>query len=274
MVNTFVTFLGDYKKTAQSLDTKRLQKQIVEAVTIYNCLNDLIYVAKHYEYGFENSDLLLLSTKNFPLSSDDAKLAAKLFQKQMKFMDMTKKSYQNESTRLIYKSGEYEEISLKKFDSFYGSDGYRKVTLKGYINHPITRMWFLFTDSLFNYIVAMIKEYTSRKSVKGKYFTSKYSEYFKKEKKDVLHPWWTMHPYFITTMKCSLYRKEVERKEKDWYVDKFDGIQNSKFFGHGYIWVSHQSEENLITLLRKKKMDAEDICGPITSDKKPTKRKK
>ncbi len=121
-------------------------------------------------------------------------------------------------------------------------------------------MWICYEDALKDYINCCIVEWKSRKNKDGKPKKTKYTILDVPE--DIIYPWWTHHSYFLLAFRASLYRKEQERSEPEWYVKKFPSIRVSRFFKHGYIWLPKLTPEVMISLMEKKYCKCEDVCAP------------
>jgi hypothetical protein len=260
MVNTFVTH-SDFSKTAKSLDSRRLFKQIIEAHTILRILQTYEIVGKFFK---------LKTPHSYPPSDDNSKESSNFFKRISCTQEIQKVYSPKNNKTLIWESNNSNKRIYKLIDTKSISE-YDKSQIismpRGYVNHPITKMWLCYDDSLKHYINCCITEWTSRKKKNGEYNKTKY-ELFDIDIKDIKHPWWISHSYFLSVFRCSLYRKELEREEPEWYITKFSSCIYSKFYDYGYIWLSSLSEEQILRLMNRLSCKPENICAPITSDKR------
>lgn len=234
MVNTFLTDVS-FSESAKNLDSRRLGKQRVEAYQILCILEDLHFIcsqlglpaydnpsndldskkewirtivkeykSKNYRYfKLCDGNLLTLGRSNLPIRLKEKK----------------SNGYSIEGSVVTLENGETKH----RFQVMLRGD---RLINFGFVYHPCVCMWLGFEDSLQNYIQAHIDEWKSR----GYLNTMKeYSIVQEAER-----PSWTFNQELIENHRGSLLNKEVQRKEKSWY------ILNNKFTTakpfEGYIW--------------------------------------
>lgn len=171
MVNTFWVSRNP-QDTARILDSKRLFKQVVEAVQILNALQDIRYLSEYYriEYLIENIAIIRKRYRedNFYLRSE---------------------KYSEESSR-VDKEGYREE------DASY------RISKAGYWSHPATLLWFYHPDALKKYCNLCREEHLRRG---GK--TSIPAYHLPQE---IGWPYWTKSKELIRTHQQSLLRKHPD----------------------------------------------------------------
>lgn len=283
MVNTFIVTDesdADYSKSASYLDFLRLNKQITEACQILNILHDLRSIAKHYDL------------EKFPTNRKEnlsPEETASLFLKRATWVKSVRATYLHQSTRLIRRGVELEEVSFSESKKYirafpghykivedtviitfydrkrgktekecdlnrvlFAEQNERIITL-GFSQHAIIRMWIGYEISLKQYINSHIDEWCTRKRKDGTLCRTN-REKFDLPYEDVPSPWWRSYKGVYLSHRASLLRKEVARKEEPWYVDHklFSSVYNGKekkWMDRGYAWPSNYSQELIENLL-------------------------
>lgn len=113
----------------------------------------------------------------------------------------------------------------------------------GFSQHAIVRMWVGYTSALAHYINVHIDAYCSRTSKNGTKFTMSIPKQQIRGK--VVLPWWiTKTNVVIYSHKASLLRKEYDRTEPDWYINKpcFTSIP-PEWKDSGYVWTGSFPEQ-------------------------------
>jgi hypothetical protein len=302
MVNTFITyqkkngneFIPDYRKTAWSLDKRRLLKQCVEAYQILNILRHLKKVAKleGWElYSLFNDGSANSSPKNIyftflervewsqtirkkylGLDYRYAKINGKIqkFPKNklpIKIKDGTFKIENNcgtiISTITILKTGQ----KFSRNDVILPGD---EIYTLGFSQHAIVKMWIGYEESLKDYINSCIDEYSTRKKKDGTFCHIKIPKYTISQK--INHPWWLVYYNgVILSHRSALLRKEYFRKEIPHYFKNKDFTNiPDEWKICGYVWMgSLQNPELILDILEKKKYISPSlICAEVTEKAK------
>lgn len=247
MVNTFFC-KSTPERSVKALDSRRLNKQIVEATQILNILND----AK-----------IISSKLNIPYDIDDKESGILFFEKikifKNVFSEYKKKKYFGICNKL---TNEYfftlnEKEYLTKFDPLI----HRKITGKGFINHPTTLSWIGFEIALQHYINLCIDEWLLRgnKLKKQKYIITQ----------EVKYPFWCTSKPMINSHKSAVIRKEISRNEKEWYLlqKSLLKIINTPYISNGYLWITKLSEENIDKMIKKETIEnSHNLCVDINND--------
>lgn len=195
MVNTFLID-SDFSKSAQLLDKKRLGKQRVEAQQILNIILNIKALSNYF-----NIPLINLRSQNCdPEKSnlDFLKLTIKQIKQQFNLQD-------------YYLILQEDEITIRTscFSNLYPGDLH--IIKLGFCNHPAVFMWFYHTDSLKHYIDCHIEEWI-RRGCKN--------NMKRHHVKNFERPTWTFEDKLLINHRQALINKEIERKEKPWYVNK------------------------------------------------------
>ncbi|AMQ10938.1 hypothetical protein [Brazilian marseillevirus] len=189
MVNTFLPH-SDFSRSAKSLDSRRLNKQIIEAYQILTILEDLWYLS------------IELEDKPPPLDKSSKKKLCISFVQRCEWVKEFSRKYRKTPKKL---TREYQ-ILLKGKDIASGKKGLQ-INL-GFCCHPATKMWFGYERALRKYINACISELSERKTKNG--------DAWKLPKKKihvqrtVEMPWWCGLSAFHQSHKAALLRKEPE----------------------------------------------------------------
>nr|WNL49651.1 hypothetical protein MarFTMF_135 [Marseillevirus sp.] len=212
MVNTFLPF-ESFEDSARVLDSRRLNKQIIEAYQILTILEDLWFLST--ELG------------EFPPPLDDKKIA-KSFVARCEWIKTFSKKYRAREEKFVR---DYEILLLGK-DISSGKKGLQ-INL-GFCCHPATKMWFGYERALRHYINACISELSTRTTKNG----ARHSLPKKKIRvqRTVVLPWWVGYQKFHESHKASLLRKEPS-----FYQKKFK-VSDSEL---EYIWPSDMDEESI-----------------------------
>lgn len=232
MVNTFVLNNpenGDFRETAQKLDFKRLNKQIIESIQILDTIESYEILSQI----FEN-----------PIPEEKGKLKTWTREIMKKYKNLNYYIFKHQNTYVQYYKNNKNLPEKVPYDETYSinEDGsiqykgkkYKKYTLilpgdkfitQGYCYHPIILMYMKHKDTLKLYINSCIDVFVERGGKKGvssrKYDLSYlYSQNVKME-----HPSWCKDPKFHENHKAALLYKELERKEKPWYIHFPDFVE-------------------------------------------------
>ena len=131
MVNTFLPYRS--LQSVKSLDSKRLNKQISEALQRLRIIWSLYAIAEHYNYRYTVGTLA-------------------------EYITNLKRLYNHNPNVRIYHNDGYISISTNR--PLYVS-GWEEVKL-GFCHHPAVRMWFGYEKSLGFYINCCIEEFIRR----------------------------------------------------------------------------------------------------------------
>jgi hypothetical protein len=203
MVNTFVTVLNDYdfSKTAANLDRARLGKQRVEAMQIYNIIDN--FDKGCTELGIELPDCGMQATHDEdPVETYHTRIA--FFMKHVRAVK-TKTSYK-----------------------------------LGWFGHPAVKMWIGYKYALGLYINAHIDEWVKRGYTNNmkKYDVTPTGD---SALGQVVRPWWINFHGLIASHCAALINKELARNEKEWYlhVDREAYFVDTAgdYMYYGYVWV-------------------------------------
>lgn len=175
LLNTFLTF-PDFKKSAASLDRKRLGKQRVEALQVLNLVMSLQYLGTHYSnpllsdpYGWERWRHQVISR----YKSDPGKPQLRPSNSRM--------------LNQIDNTSDTTEIKI------------------GFATHPVILMWLGHPESLQMYINAHIDEWVARG----------YNNNMKRYPDiEVLAPKWVFDPELHRTHRINLFYKEFVEYQK------------------------------------------------------------
>ena len=233
MVNTFLPD-GDFEKSAQYLDNARLGKQRVEAMQLLHLLEDLEFLSKELNIAMPTElpkrtdkedewHVFILNIKrtyqslNYryakikPTNMKISKLDTELINK----YSLTKDNYIKVPFDLMYK--------LKQAGSCI------RIVNLGHCTHPLVKMWIGYNDSLKYYINCCIKEWIKRGKENNMFI------YPLPEKFD--RPPWTYNEKVHENHRAALITKEIDRKEKTWYINNpIFKSEIGKFID--YLWIT------------------------------------
>ena len=283
MVNTFITF-KNYQKCAQNLDNGRLWKQVLEATQILFILEALHFIADYFDWD------------KCPFQTKDV---ATLFLERADWVRKTRKRYLDLKIRLICKDGKIHKVfkdniplkitkgdryeidgskvklwrkgSFRKPPQIYNTD---KVLFPtdivyslGFSQHPCVRMWIGHEDSLKLYINEHLSEHLKRPTKSGNARKSSI-DHFTISNSNICHPWWVTCTEVLYSHRASLFRKEQERNEPEWYITKksFTNIPK-KYLDNGYIWTCNLTRNQINSLINSSNIELKSICAPIISPK-------
>ncbi|AQQ73799.1 hypothetical protein [Kurlavirus BKC-1] len=189
MVNTFLPH-SDFSRSAKSLDSRRLNKQIIEAYQILTILEDLWYLS------VELDDLPP------PLDKTSKKSLCVSFVQRCNWIKEFSKKYRKREKKF---TRDYQ-IVLKGRDIASGKKGLQ-INL-GFCCHPATKMWFGYERSLRKYINACISELSQRTTKSGTVHRLPKKKI--RVQRTVETPWWCGLSAFHQSHKAALLRKEPE----------------------------------------------------------------
>ncbi len=235
MVNTFL-ISSSFEYSLRALDWRRLGKQRVEALQIYNILRRSHYIAKflHLEP--------MPSLKDFPGSDGD-------FLREQ-WLNRVYSTYK-QSGIILYE----QEVSDGFIYSLCQLEGpCSKPISSGFSSHTASSMWIGYEQALKYYINLSICEWTRR----GYKNTMKMYIVFED---DIVYPWWTSSIAFHKSNISALLRKEIVRKEPRWYQNFLNVEQ--EWLEKGYLWPSHLSPEQRKEVLLH---PSAKFCDPIQKD--------
>lgn len=294
MVNTFVISRGNdpsnyYSSSAELLDKVRLNKQITEASQIYDILFCLHKISQLLKWD--------LCPSAESVSDSPYKVAQKYLQR-VKWFEETNKKYLTQNKCLVKNRGKYyfaprDNLPLKlhsnkkyqiqgdkviyqgkeysREDVFLTKEGDRVYTLKGYSSHTIIKMWIGYEESLKMYINDHLYEFNNNRYTKtSRLCHHSYPPFTLNQPENIIHPWWLrLTDLVIISHQVNLYRKEIYRQEKEWYIHIFD-YQDSYFEEwvkkYGYLWTGSLTEDEIVKIITKKLIDLSKICASINSD--------
>lgn len=219
MVNTFLTS-ESYKESASNLDKSRLWKQILEALQILDLIKSYHFLGKLFKSPCPKNPYLVKEwTKNIMKSYKQ--LDSYIFLHQGKYVYYPKK---NEKPKKIKYDEKYE--ILENGNILYKDKTYKKYSLvlpgdrfmsMGFCSHPVIVMWLNHEDSLKLYINAHLDVFLARGGKEGTKVLK-----FNIDNANIEHPIWTKDSMFHINHRAALLTKEIERKEKSWYINKQD----------------------------------------------------
>ncbi len=193
-----MTFLvdADFRVSASQLDNARLGKQRVEALQILLLLRKLHLVALLID--------VLVPPRETPIRK-----------KKVWIKDLVR-MYREAPVRItMRRDGVVLQVpSDQPHDKL------------GWFSHPIVGMWFGYEEALVEYLRAHISEWIER----GFANTMSFQEFQGK----VIYPDWIFERRIHDNHRGALLRKEIERKEKRWYILKDMFVNSSPFVD--YIW--------------------------------------
>ena len=137
----------------------------------------------------------------------------------------------------IYLNEEGEEVSRETtyFDPIPHDpepDPKDRVIRLGFANHPAVRMWFWHELALQAYINAHIDEFVERGYNNTMVRYEVPDEYAK--------PHWCFDETFHRNHMSALHHKELDRKEKPWYVNMEDFVSAGQFVD--YVWPEDEED--------------------------------
>lgn len=278
MVNTFITD-SSYVQCAKNLNSQRLGKQRVEAYQILIILQDYNYISAKLNIPLPSThreDYICLANQNYKGVADN-------FEKRCLWMQDVAKKYSLMSHVYIQERRPLGPDTVPKFFKISKENlktaspqkikefklKYRFVLYaKGYIHHPIVKMWCGYEISLKHYITCCIDEWIFRgyKNTMTRYplglnplglnpslgVTGVNPPLLADLLSHLVKPWWTDSHHIHNSHKISLLMKEKERNEKPWYwlkKDFVDLVSGQKDFVNEYIWISQLSQNDKIDLL-------------------------
>jgi len=123
-----------------------------------------------------------------------------------------------------------------------------KIYKAGFSKHPAVYMWIGYEGSLCQYINDHIDIYLTYPTKTGKKRTMSINKY--DIPAIIFHPWWSQIGAVIVSHRCSLLRKEIDRKEPRhyWNNSEFTVIDRYYLENLGYIWISHLTYEQSMSL--------------------------
>ncbi|AVR53142.1 hypothetical protein MarSH_437 [Marseillevirus Shanghai 1] len=212
MVNTFLPY-ESFEESAKVLDSRRLNKQIIEAYQILTILEDLWFLSEQLE--------------EFPPLIDEKRIAES-FVSRCEWIRSFSKKYRARPEKF---ERNYQILLIGK-DISSGKKGLQ-INL-GFCCHPATKMWFGYERALRHYINACVSELSTRKTKSG----AKHSLPKKKIRvqRSVPLPWWLGYQKFHESHRASLLRKEPE-----FYQGKFKVPEPEL----EYVWPSDMSTEDI-----------------------------
>lgn len=240
MVNTFL-ISPSFEYSLRALDWRRLGKQRVEALQIYNILRRSHYIAKflHLEP--------MPSLKDFPGSDGDFLREQWLSKVYSTYKQSGIILYEQEvSDGFIY--------SLCQLEGTSSPEGSSKPISSGFSSHTASSMWIGYEQALKYYINLSICEWTRR----GYKNTIKMYIVFED---DIVYPWWASSIAFHKSNISALLRKEIVRKEPRWYQNFLNVEQ--EWLEKGYLWPSHLSPEQRKEVILH---PSAKFCDPIQKD--------
>ena len=228
MVNTFIlNNPKTFKETAQKLDFKRLNKQILESFQILDTIENYELLSKFFDSPIpketeneEQKEKLKKWTRE--IMRKYKSLDYYIFRHQGELV-----SYSKNNKELPKKLRYDEEYKVKENKTIlYNNKIYKKYTLilpgdkfitQGYCYHPIVLMFMHYKDTLKLYINSCIEVFVERGGKKG--VLSRKIDSFSCKEEDIVHPSWCLNPIFHENHKAALLYKELERGEKPWYIN-------------------------------------------------------
>lgn len=183
MVNTFLTY-EDYRQSARSLDSRRLNKQITEAIQIlelcydYHVLGKLLGIP--LPINIQDSSVLLGWVSSINLVYYRIEYVA----------------VRTEWVAFMIPSGSELVSAYQPF--------YRRITL-GFGKHPAIYLWLGYEDSLKQYINAHIEEFVSR----GFRHNYQIRPLYQLSEGIIKRPAWSLDPLFHQNHRSALYYKEL-----------------------------------------------------------------
>lgn len=246
MVNTFFP-RSTPQRSVKCLDSRRLNKQIVEAMQILNLLNDANYIVNHYSLD----------------KCPEGKESGKLFYERVIWFKNVFKVFKDKKDYLCCnkKTNEYFITSDKNIFDKYLTSNHRKITGKGFVCHPTTLSWIGFIDALKHYINLCIDEWILRgnKNNRPKYILSS---------DNIIYPFWCTWKPMNSSHKSALIRKEIARNEPKWYMKKkyMYKIINTPYISAGYLWLTHLDEDIIDQAINNTLKFDIDYCDKINND--------
>lgn len=148
----------------------------------------------------------------------------------------------------------------KKFVKIRGSKLVRETRIisGGWAYHTATSMWVGYEDALKDYINRCIREWVRRGYKNNmKTYVVEYP---------VVYPWWVANQTFLNSQISALLRKELVRKEPEWYWKMPDlvHIKDTPWFKKGFLWVKHLSISDRIRLCNGELLP--ELCDKQTND--------
>lgn len=244
MVNTFIT-RSPLPDAIRDLDWRRLGKQRVEAQQILVALLSAHAIA------------LILGLEKCPPDDPDFGISRE------KWYANVWETYKGNT---FYRSKTFpmKFSRVKTYECFQAIG-------KGFVSHPMTKMWIGYEKGLKYYINLCIREwlvrgYNSKMAIHVIFLSDD------ETLEDIL-PWWTRSSALHKSHRSALLRKERVRNELKWYWDKEYLYVSDQWYNTGYLWTSHLTLEQR-TYLVSPDVDTEDpsvvqMCADIKNDFPP-----
>jgi len=245
MVNTFMPY-SDFTQVAQSLDSRRLGKQRVEAYQVWIILGDIQIISKllaieQKQMKFrEWVKALDRENKKQPL-----RVVRNLVTGELSTIPKDAAVYQLKKDESIVRVTD-EHIVIRKNTS-RAKDRFYDITTQilspdehiikfGFAHHSLIVMWSQHLVALCAYINAMIAEWVRRGNVNTMVTFDVPDTY------DV--PSWVKDPKLHLNHRQALFAKEIDRKEQPWYVHQPDFANSGPFVE--YIWYDLDDNTNFV----------------------------
>lgn len=233
MVNTFL-ICASFEESMRQLDWRRLGKQRVEALQIYNALRRSHIIAKFLSLP------VMPSLQDYPGFDGDF-LREQWYTTVYKCYRDSGQTFYEKETSFGYEYSKHPYFQSKPIGS-------------GFVMHTACLMWIGYEQALKYYINAAIREWQRR----GHQNTMKEYLLFEDE---IHYPWWVFSEAFHNSNKSALLRKEIVRKEEKWY-QHFLSV-SKEWLEQGYLWPSHLSPAARKEVLA---IPSAKWCDPIRND--------
>jgi hypothetical protein len=233
MVNCFLVCSpaekDGYRNSASKLDSRRLNKQCVEAQQVLNLVESFHVLGKMLDDPVPEDYKCYEWIRRVKKKYD--KLSHILFLHQGKYSWYSKEKekpkklkYDEEYT--VDESGdiEYKGKIYKKYSLILPGDNFFSL---GFYSHPMVIMYMNYPDSLRSYINNHIDEFIYRG---GKPGAIKRKCKIKVDEDKIVHPPWALDPKFHENHKAALLCKELAREEKPHYIHFPDFIRAHDFY--------------------------------------------
>jgi hypothetical protein len=192
-----MTFLVDenFRTSAALLDSRRLGKQRVEALQILVLLRKIHLVA------------LLLKIVVPPRETST-------IEKRKWIKDLVGVYKKSPVKIIVARNGIVNQTEYGEYDKL------------GWYSHPIVAMWFGYEEALVEYLHAHLFEWIER--------GFRNTMIFQAFQGKIIYPPWISDDRIHDNHRGALLKKEITRKEKEWYVGKREFLRSSPF--EDYIW--------------------------------------
>jgi len=226
---------SDFKKSAQLLDNRRLDKQRSEAYQIYTTLKQFRLLSKYFNIPDYPSNIVTPKEdrikwfKKILNKFEKMSISCILIRQNMVICinnDQTIPKKIGKGNILIKdgEDGKFKEIKQKTKKVI--SEGYwwdyvlpgEELITPGFKLHPAILMWIGFEETLKYYINCHIDEWISRG------FNNNMQLYGIKH--PIIYPDWIYDDKLIKCHKATLINREIDRLEKCWYLKKPDFISS------------------------------------------------